>query len=193
MSPELEIPRFIEARAPGRRPAVVGAIEYRRRGAEPSTLAVLQAFVPNEGTAWTHAREELSRYFERTLTRHRQDPPPDRTPRAMLDLAHGRAPARGREAIGAYLDLAALLGRRIAEMHVALASQATIPASRPSRTARSTDARNTSRCATWSGGRCVCCAAASARLRRAPPRWPERLVDGHEQLLKIFEPFLHPA
>ncbi|HVV50619.1 MAG TPA: maltose alpha-D-glucosyltransferase, partial [Polyangia bacterium] len=119
VSPELEIPRFLDARAPGLAPQVVGSIEYRRRGGgEPATLAVLQAFVANEATAWAHAREELRRYFERTLTRHRQDPPPERTPRAPLALAQAETPAAAAEAIGAYLDLAGLLGRRIAQMHV---------------------------------------------------------------------------
>src|SRR5450432_1722893 len=131
VNPELEIPRFLDARAPGLVPAVVGAITYRRRGTEPSTLAVLQAFVPNEGTAWTHAREELRRYFERTLTRHRQDPAPDPSPRALLELAHAEMPPAAREAIGAYLDLAALLGRRTAAMHVALASQGDDPSFAP--------------------------------------------------------------
>ncbi|HWW60334.1 MAG TPA: TRC40/GET3/ArsA family transport-energizing ATPase, partial [Thermoanaerobaculia bacterium] len=34
---------------------------------EPITLAVLQRYVPNEGTAWVQAREELRRFFELSL------------------------------------------------------------------------------------------------------------------------------
>src|SRR5262249_35250581 len=82
-SPELELGRFLNARAPGLTPAVVGAIEYSRLRAEPSTLAVLQAYVPNEGTAWAHAREELRRYFERVLARHRDDASPNEAPRRL--------------------------------------------------------------------------------------------------------------
>jgi maltose alpha-D-glucosyltransferase/alpha-amylase len=191
VNPELELPRFLDARAPGLVPAVVGAIAYRRRGAEPSTLAVLQAFVPNEGTAWTHAREELRRYFERTLTRHRQDPSPDPSPRALLELARAETPPAVREAIGAYLDLAALLGRRTAEMHVALASQGDDPTFAPEpysaldRRSKYQSMRN----------------LVGTTLRRLRGSLPDlspaaaslgrRLVDGQDRMLKIFEPFLH--
>ena len=126
VSPELEVESLPErARAGACRPQVVGAIELRRGRGEPSTLAVLQAYVANEGTGWDHAREELRRFFERVLTRHREAPPPGPPP-ALARWSSPRAP-RCRpgvaEVIGTYLDLAALLGRRTADMHLALASQ----------------------------------------------------------------------
>jgi len=191
VNPELEIPRVIEARAPGLVPAVVGAIEYRRRGAEPSTLAVLQAFVPNEGTAWTHAREELRRYFERTLTRHRQDPPPERTPRPLLELAQAETPAAARDAIGAYLDLAALMGHRIAEMHVALASNSDDPSFAPEPYS-ALDRRSKYQSMRNLVGRSL--RLLRGALGRLPPdaaALGHTLVDGHDRILKIFEPFLH--
>jgi maltose alpha-D-glucosyltransferase/alpha-amylase len=191
VSPELEIPRFLDARAPGIAPAIVGAIEYRRPAAEPTTLAVLESFVANEGTAWAHAREELRRFFERTLTRHHGDPPPERTPRAMQELAAAERPAAAGEAIGAYLDLAALLGLRTAEMHIALASHSEDPSFAPEpysaldRRSKYQSMRNlvgrTLRLLRNSLGRLTPEAAALA----------QRLLDGHETLLKVFEPFLH--
>jgi len=191
VNPELEIPRVMEARAPGVVPAVVGAIEYRRRGAEPSTLAVLQAFVPNEGTAWIHAREELRRYFERTLTRHRQDPPPERTPRPLLELAHAEMPPAAREAIGAYLDLAALMGRRIAEMHVALASNSDDPSFAPEPYS-ALDRRSKYQSMRNLVGRSLrLLRGALGRLPPAAAALGQTLVDGHDRMLKIFEPFLH--
>jgi maltose alpha-D-glucosyltransferase/alpha-amylase len=121
-SPELELGRALNARAPGLSPEIVGAIEYRRPRSAPSTLAVLQAYVPNEGTAWSHAMGELGRFFERVLTRHRQDPPPEAPPASLLATAAAETPGRVREVIGSYLELAALLGQRTAEMHLALAA-----------------------------------------------------------------------
>src|SRR5262249_42259265 len=54
VSPEREMGTFLEEHAPGLTPPMAGVIEYRRRGNGPSvTLAVLQTFVRNEGTAWT--------------------------------------------------------------------------------------------------------------------------------------------
>ncbi|HLK90398.1 MAG TPA: putative maltokinase, partial [Polyangia bacterium] len=191
VNPELELPRFLETRAPGLCPAVVGSVEYRRRGGEPSTLAVLQAFVANEATAWAHAREELRRYFERTLTRHRQDPPPERATRAPLALAADETPPSAVEAIGAYLDLAALLGRRTAEMHVALASHGDDPSFAPEpysaldRRSKYQSMRNlVGRTFRQLRGALGGLPAAATALGR-------RLVEGQDRVLKIFEPFLH--
>ncbi|HXU62098.1 MAG TPA: hypothetical protein VN962_10375, partial [Polyangia bacterium] len=191
ISPELELPRFLDARVPGLAPAVVGAIEYRRQRGEPSTLAVLQAFVANEGTAWGHAREELRRYFERTLTRHRQDPPPERPAGTFLDLAGLETPAAAREAIGPYLDLAALLGRRTGAMHLALASAAEDPSFAPEPYS-ALDRRSKYQSMRNIVGKTL------RQLRGSLGRVPaaafdpgKRLADGQEKLLKMFEPFLH--
>ena len=41
-----------------------GSIEYTRKGQEPSTLAMLQGLVSNEGDGWQWTLEELDRYYE---------------------------------------------------------------------------------------------------------------------------------
>src|SRR5262249_26159168 len=122
VSPELEMNRFLNRRAPGLSPAIVGAVERRRPRGGRTTLAALEAYVANEGTAWTHAREELRRFFERILTRQREDAPPDPTPRAPLALAQAEPPPAVRDVVGAYMDSVVLLGRRTADLHLALAS-----------------------------------------------------------------------
>jgi len=131
VSPELEVKRFLNERAPALTPRVVGALELGHGRGEASTLAVLEAYVPNEGTAWTHAREELRRFFDRVLSRHRDTPPPAGAPRRLLEAARAETPPVVREVVGAYLDVAALLGRRTAELHLALASDRATPAFRP--------------------------------------------------------------
>jgi maltose alpha-D-glucosyltransferase/alpha-amylase len=131
VSPELEVTRFINERAPTLTPRVAGALELRRGRGEPSTLAVLQAYVANEGTAWMHAREELRRFFERVLSRHRDTPPPTEGRRRLLEAARAEPPAVVKEIVGAYLEVASLLGRRTADLHLALASDRSNPAFRP--------------------------------------------------------------
>jgi maltose alpha-D-glucosyltransferase / alpha-amylase len=190
VSPELELGRFLNTRAPGLSPAVVGAIEYTRHRAEPSTLAVLEAYVPNEGTAWEHARGELRRFFERVLTRHRDDPAPAAAPRRLGELAAAEPPATARDVIGAYLDLAALLGRRTGEMHQALASNVDDAGFTP--VAYSTlDRRSKYQSVRNLIGKTL------RRLRDSLGRIPNgivdearRLVGGQEQVLKVFEPYL---
>src|SRR5262249_53849451 len=69
VSQDLEIGRYLGLRENyhGSAP-VVGAIEYRDRGSEPTTLGVLHRFIPNQGTAWQFTLDQLSQYFERVAT-----------------------------------------------------------------------------------------------------------------------------
>ncbi|WP_052667796.1 maltose alpha-D-glucosyltransferase [Nitriliruptor alkaliphilus] len=119
-SPDVEVGRFLTGRV-AHVPELLGTIDHvRRGGGEPSTLAILQRFVPNEGDAWVHTLDELERYAERVMT----DPPVGGVPdlkRSALALAEEELPESAHELLGPYLDVAHLLGQRTAEMHVALA------------------------------------------------------------------------
>ncbi len=68
-NPDLEVGRFLtETAGFVHTPPVAGAIELRRLGRrEPATVAVLQAYVPNEGDAWRYTLDSLGRFIERTL------------------------------------------------------------------------------------------------------------------------------
>src|SRR5437764_10898153 len=119
--PQVEIGRYLTHRKGFEHvAALVGTLEYRRRGAEPTTLAILHRFVPNEGTAWQYTVDELSRFFERVLAL----PPEQRqAPMPVLSeavLAQSQIPDPVQELIGRYLDSAKLLGQRTAELHLAL-------------------------------------------------------------------------
>src|SRR5262245_32831045 len=119
--PQVEIGRYLTHRKGFERvAALVGTLEYRRRGAEPTTLAILHRFVHNEGTAWQYTLDELSRFFERVLAlppEHRHPPIPTVS---QAGLAEGEMPPLLQELIGRYLDSAKLLGQRTAELHLAL-------------------------------------------------------------------------
>jgi maltose alpha-D-glucosyltransferase/alpha-amylase len=131
VGPELEIARFLDRSAPGLTPHMVGAIEYRRDRAEPITLAVLQRYVPNEGTAWVQAREELRRFFERVLASDRQAAAPPLPTVSVTESVTLDPPAVVREEMGSYLDSAAQIGRRTAALHLALAADEEDRAFRP--------------------------------------------------------------
>jgi maltose alpha-D-glucosyltransferase/alpha-amylase len=118
INPDFEIGRFLTetSRFP-RIPKVAGTIEYHRPGSDPVSLAILQEQVANQGDGWSHALDELGRYFERAA---RRDPLPPK-PRPLLELANTAPPAAIQEVMGSYLQTAAILGRRTAELHLALA------------------------------------------------------------------------
>jgi maltose alpha-D-glucosyltransferase / alpha-amylase len=123
-SPELEVNRWLgEHAADVSVPPLLGSIEYRPGRSEPITLATLHGWVRNEGSAWDWARDELRRFYERALASGRDVHLPPRPAGAtLLDLAGMEPPPIGRELFVSSLAGARLLGRRTAEMHLALAN-----------------------------------------------------------------------
>jgi maltose alpha-D-glucosyltransferase/alpha-amylase len=114
-NPDIEIGRYLTEKAHfDRIPAFVGSIEYLKESGETSAIAMVQRLVPNEGDGWTWTTEELERYYE---TCARTPLPQD--------------PGLGRDHVGAFLEAAVALGRRTAELHLALAAATGDPAFSP--------------------------------------------------------------
>jgi maltose alpha-D-glucosyltransferase/alpha-amylase len=81
----------------------------------------MQQLVESQADGWRHATDELSRFYE--LTEGRK-PPSNALPSTLSQSITARAPRPVQDAMGGYLETAATLGRRTAEMHLALASDA---------------------------------------------------------------------
>jgi maltose alpha-D-glucosyltransferase/alpha-amylase len=111
LNPELEMGRFLTevARFPNCVP-VAGALEYIDADGTPSTLALLQAYLPNEGDGWSYTIDYLERFIEEHAT-----------------AKHPVAP----DVHGGFLPLMQTLGTRTAELHRALASSTRDPAFDP--------------------------------------------------------------
>ncbi|MGE5245360.1 MAG: maltose alpha-D-glucosyltransferase [Betaproteobacteria bacterium] len=114
-NPELEIGRFLQTHGFTRVPALAGALLYER-GGSPGTLGVLQAAVPNQGTGWDFSINDLRRYYERVVARigHSEEPP-------AVELPRDEPPPFFAALERWYLESAATLGRRTAELHRTLA------------------------------------------------------------------------
>jgi maltose alpha-D-glucosyltransferase/alpha-amylase len=124
VNPDLEVGRYLsEVRHFPHTPPTLGAIEMRRRRAEPTTLMILQGYVPNEGDAWRYTLDELSLFFERVVAQPRGESPLPANAAPGLELTATAVPGIARELIGPYLDRAALLGQRTAQLHRALAAE----------------------------------------------------------------------
>jgi maltose alpha-D-glucosyltransferase / alpha-amylase len=132
LNPDVEIGRFItEKTSFNHVPALAGYFEIRKGRAEPSTLAIVQGLVPNEGDAWRYTLDRLGHYFEDILSRQLNPAEATLPGKSLIDLTEQEIPALGREVIGAYLTSARLLGQRTAELHTALASDTKEPAFAP--------------------------------------------------------------
>ena len=90
IQPDLEMSRFLTEVGFPNIAVLAGAALYRRDRRRNAALAMLQAYVPNQGDAWSHALRELA------------------TEDGVVER---------------YRPFAELLGRRSAEMHLALASR----------------------------------------------------------------------
>ena len=132
INPDFEIGRFLTEKAGfSGIPKLGGGIEYARADEGRSTLAMLQQMVVNQGDGWKMTLEDLGRYYEHSSTfrAHPEDLAGDG--RSIVEIAGGPIPDSAREKIGIYLDWAATLGRRTAEMHLALSGPTEDPAFAP--------------------------------------------------------------
>jgi maltose alpha-D-glucosyltransferase/alpha-amylase len=122
--PELEIGAFLtdEVGFPNVAP-VLGSVEYRPEKGDATVVGILFGFVPNAGDAWRFTTDSLSRYFERVQALPEKDNQPPRLPASLLELSAGEITPLAHQLVGTYLEEARLLGQRVGELHVALASR----------------------------------------------------------------------
>ncbi|UST53270.1 maltose alpha-D-glucosyltransferase [Comamonadaceae bacterium OTU4NAUVB1] len=111
INPELEIGRFLTevARFPNCVP-VAGALEYAAEDGGVMTLAIVQAFVPNQGDGWDYTLAYLERHLESLRTFDAPQP---------------------EDVHGGFLALIHTLGERTAELHLALSVRSGDPAFDP--------------------------------------------------------------
>ncbi len=127
INPDLEIGRYLAEKTSFRStPLTTGGCEYRR-GNETMTVAMLQSFVPNQGDAWSHTLDTLSRYFEHALTKSAGNSEGVILKTNPLDLTESDLPPCSGETMRADLEDARTLGERTAEFHLALAKETTEP------------------------------------------------------------------
>jgi maltose alpha-D-glucosyltransferase/alpha-amylase len=131
LNPDAEIGQYLTEKTSFHQiPPFAGSIECTAASGESCTLAMLQGLVANEGDGWKWTLEELNRYLEtcapiafpETINSESKDP---------VDLSETPTSQLARDHVGIYLDTAATLGRRTAEMHLALASPTSDPAFSP--------------------------------------------------------------
>jgi len=133
LNPDAEIGRHLtEKTSFDRIPPFAGTIELQPAmgDAEPTILTMLQGLVANEGDGWKWTIEELDRYFETSAPL----PFPENASAEMgdpLELSEHSVSQVARDHLGIYLDAASTLGRRTAELHLALAAPSDDPAFAP--------------------------------------------------------------
>jgi len=110
--PEVEIGRFLtDVAGYTNTPSMLGSVELIAEDGTPTALAVLQGFVRNQGDGWSYTLDYLDRYLDE------------------LDLLPPDEPVE-MEHLEGYLQMVAILGERIAELHLAFSLDVDDPAFR---------------------------------------------------------------
>ena len=125
INPDLELVRFLSDKTDfDNSPRYGGGIEFYDSKEKVSTiLGLLQNKIPNQGEAWTMMLEALSRYYDKVLAKvkTKNDPFPELIEKERLYFQD--VPELVQKLIGSVTyERAVLLGKRTAEMHIALAS-----------------------------------------------------------------------
>jgi maltose alpha-D-glucosyltransferase / alpha-amylase len=107
--PEAEMGRYLTAHNFANAPALLGEVSRIDPDGQRHALAVAQAFVRNQGDAWTWALNQVNRAFDATASRE------------------ASAESRGDD-IKDYHALAAVIGRQLGAMHTVLAQPTDDPA-----------------------------------------------------------------
>lgn len=127
INPDLEVGYFLTEKQSEHLVPVAGAIEYRRKGSEPMTVAVLQGFIGDTRDAWSYTLDNLRDYFEQVMVKQFDPTEVHLPPVSLSALSALEIPEFAYETIGSYLGSAQLLGQRTAELHAILASDSENP------------------------------------------------------------------
>src|ERR1700730_10592313 len=120
-NPDLEIGRFLteKARFP-HVPRIAGFLEYQAQRGKTATQAILQEFVPNQGDAWRYVLKTLAAFYERAEDNGERE----------FSASEGLPEFAG-ETMARLLAEIGVLGKRTAELHLALSSDSDDPAFAP--------------------------------------------------------------
>ncbi|HVB34161.1 MAG TPA: putative maltokinase [Patescibacteria group bacterium] len=131
LNPDFEMGEFLSVRAGFPCvPATAGCFEYRRPGAQPATMGILQAYVANRGDAWRRTLAALDGFYGRVESSGPAELPGERPGRGLV--AQARRPSEAAALwLGEYREAAYKLGRRTGELHLALSSDTNDPEFRP--------------------------------------------------------------
>ena len=123
-NPDVEMGRFLtEVANFSRIPPFLGEISFCSPGSKKTTVAMLQGLVPNQGDGWRWFLEEITGWLARIADRPApgtsQIPDFRKSQSGTLEDSAGAQPM---------FDAAALLGRRTAELHLALSGTSDLQA-----------------------------------------------------------------
>lgn len=131
INPDLEIVRFLSENTTFQNsPKYAGSVEYLDHEGNTIVFGLMQEKVENQGDAWGMSVDSIGRFYERVITKAKNLKLPKMSNKAGIKFED--APDVIQEFIGrGFYERVVRLGQRTAEMHLALASDASNPAFAP--------------------------------------------------------------
>jgi maltose alpha-D-glucosyltransferase/alpha-amylase len=128
INPDLEIIRFLSEHTTFQNcPKYAGSIEYHDNEGSTIVFGLLQEKVENQGEAWAMSVDSVGRFYERVMAKGKAVKLPKLINRSSIKFED--SPEIIQELIGrGFYERIVRLGQRTAEMHIALASDASNPA-----------------------------------------------------------------
>lgn len=126
-NPEIEIGRYFQRQCFQESAPYLGSLTYRS-GERRSSLVIVQGLVENESDGWTLMLSQISQLSERLMASEEAMNCALYPDLPLAQARHVPPPDEYRELAGYTLQLAAQLGEKTANMHVALASDDRDPA-----------------------------------------------------------------
>ncbi|TVR35108.1 MAG: maltose alpha-D-glucosyltransferase, partial [Spirochaetaceae bacterium] len=124
INPDVELSRVLTEQTGFRNlPAYAGSLEWHGNDGRPITIGLLQQLVPNETDGWSYTLHNVEQALAhaQTLSGSASDMPD--VPDSIFGLDPEKIPDSVRDFISpVFVEMVAILGRRSAEMHLALAS-----------------------------------------------------------------------
>ena len=103
--------------------AYAGAFEWHRPRKQTISIGMLSEWVPSENNAWNYSLDAVERYYHNAMLQKEGQLSLPAVPTSLMNVDSDTITLELRDLIGGvYLDNAALIGQRTAEMHKALAS-----------------------------------------------------------------------
>jgi maltose alpha-D-glucosyltransferase/alpha-amylase len=134
INPDLEIGQFLTRTSasiglpnPENFAPVAGWLEYRRKGSEPMTIGLLMKTIPEARDAWSYTLDSMRDWFDNILTLPMEQTKLIFPAESIEEALKQDVPDLAHKTMSGYLLAAELLGRRTAELHLALASDSSHP------------------------------------------------------------------
>jgi len=123
-NPEVELSKYLSEKTNfSNTPSFAGSFKYLKSDSKITTIGILQKYIPNQGDAWKYTIDSLGRYYERLLAKKTEIVKIPELSSSFLTTAEQEIPLLVQELIGGdYLERIKLLGKRTAELHMALYS-----------------------------------------------------------------------